>query len=70
VISLPQRVRAELRSLAASMPEQVRGALPDVDRVQPALDELFDAQERLFRWRYPDWHDFDPAADGVDTAAS
>lgn len=70
VITVPKHVRAELRKLAATMPDQVRGGLADAERVQPALDELFDAQERLFRWRYPDWHDFDPAAEGPDTAVS
>jgi hypothetical protein len=28
--------------------------------VQDTLDCLFDVQERLFRWRHPDWEDFDP----------
>jgi len=70
VTAVPERVRVEIHELAASMPAEVRGALARAERVQSALDELFDAQERLFRWRYPDWHDFDPDSEGFDTAAS
>ena len=28
--------------------------------VQDTLDSLFEIQERLFRWRYPDWDDTEP----------
>jgi len=34
------------------------------------LDGMFEIQERLFRWRYPDWHDFDPEDDELDVVAS
>jgi hypothetical protein len=57
-------VRSEIRELGESMPDQIAGALRDTGHVQDTLDSLFDVQERLFRWRYPDWHDFDP--DGGD----
>ena len=60
VRTVPKRLRTEIRRLAATMPEQVREPLRDSDRVQESLDGLFDVQERLFRWRYPDWQDFDP----------
>jgi hypothetical protein len=38
--------------------------LRDNGQVQDTLDSVFEVQERLFRWRYPDWHDVDP--DEVD----
>jgi hypothetical protein len=46
------------------MPERVSEPLRDNGQVQDTLDSVFEVQERLFRWRYPDWHDFDP--DEVD----
>lgn len=63
VKSVPARVRTELRDVAESMPDQVRGALRDTGQVQDTLDSLFDVQERLFRWRYPNWEDWDPDAE-------
>ena len=45
------------------MPAQIREPLRDTGHVQDTLDSLFDVQERLFRWRYPDWHDWDPEED-------
>ncbi len=60
------RVRAELRELASSMPAHVREPLRDGGQVQDTLDSLFEVQERLFRWRYPDWEDWDPEGDDFD----
>jgi hypothetical protein len=60
VKTVPARVRAELRELVETMPRQVRTSLRDSGHVQDTLDCLFDVQERLFRWRHPDWEDFDP----------
>jgi len=34
--------------------------------VQDTLDSLFEVQERLFRWRYPDWQDVEPDGDEAD----
>ena len=64
VKTISPRVRAEIRSLAASMPSHLREPLRDAGHVQDILDSLFEVQERLFRWRYPDWHDWDPDGDG------
>ena len=64
VTKVPPRVRVEVRDLAESMPHQVAEPLRDNGHVQDTLDSLFDVQERLFRWRYPDWHDWDPEAEG------
>src|SRR6202158_5169179 len=48
-------VRAELRGVVEAMPNHVREPLRDGGQVQDTLDSLFEVQERLFRWRYPDW---------------
>jgi hypothetical protein len=56
--------RAEIRKVGATMPGHVREALRDTGHVQDMLDSLFEVQERLFRWRYPDWRDWDPDSDG------
>jgi hypothetical protein len=66
--TLTPHVREELRGLAESMPSQVREPLRDGGQVQDTLDSLFEVQERLFRWRYPDWHDWDP--DEAEVVAS
>ncbi len=60
VKAVPAPVRAELRELVETLPRQVRTSLRDTGHVQDTLDSLFDVQERLFRWRHPDWQDFDP----------
>jgi hypothetical protein len=71
VKTVPARVRAEIRGLGGTMPNHVREPLRDTGHVQDTLDSLFEVQERLFRWRYPDWHDWDPDGDGaLDVVAS
>jgi hypothetical protein len=60
VKTVPRRVRAEVRELVESMPGGLCEPLRDTGTVQDTLDSLFEVQERLFRWRYPDWHDWDP----------
>ena len=70
VKTVPKAVRAQLRELEESMPKRIGGALSDSTQVQDTLDSLFEVQERLFRWRYPEWHDFDPDEDGLDVVAS
>lgn len=68
--SVPKPVRAQVRELAQSMPRRIGEGLRDSGHVQDTLDSLFEVQERLFRWRYPDWHDFDPDdVSFVDVAA-
>ena len=69
VKAVPRRVRAELRGVVAAMPNQIREALRDTGHVQDTLDSLFEVQERLFRWRYPNWQDFDPDGEEYDQAA-
>ena len=69
VRTVPKRVRAEICEVVGGMPDQVAEALRDTGQVQDTLDSLFEVQERLFRWRYPDWHDFDPEEE-LDIAAS
>lgn len=66
VKTVPAPVRAELRHVAGGMPDHVREPLRDTGKVQDTLDSVFEVQERLFRWRYPDWEDWDPDADEFD----
>jgi hypothetical protein len=65
VKTVPRPVRAEVRDLVESMPSGLREPLRDSTAVQDTLDSLFEVQERLFRWRYPDWCDWDPDEDLV-----
>src|SRR5256884_374362 len=70
VKTVPRRVRAELRGVVAAMPNQIREPLRDTGHVQDTLDSLFEVQERLFRWRHPDWEDWDPDGDEYEFVAS
>lgn len=70
VKTVPKRVRTDVRRLAETMPGDIGLGLRDSGQVQDTLDSLFEVQERLFRWRYPDWHDFDPEENGLGVAAS
>lgn len=63
VKTVPPPVRAELRDVAGAMPDHVREPLRDTGKVQDTLDSVFEVQERLFRWRFPDWEDWDPDAE-------
>ena len=69
VRTVPKPVRAELRDVVATLPNHVGEPLRDCGQVQDTLDSLFEVQERLFRWRYPDWHDFDPEGEDYDAIA-
>jgi len=60
VKTVPGPVRAELREVAENMPNHVREPLRDGGQVQDTLDSLFEVQERLFKWRFPDWADIEP----------
>lgn len=70
VKTVPKPVRAELREVVGTMPNHVGEPLRDTGQVQDTLDSLFEIQERLFRWRYPDWEDYDPEGDDYDVVAS
>ena len=70
VRTVPKRVRVEIREVVGTMPIRVAEPLRDSGQVQDTLDSMFEVQERLFRWRYPDWHDFDPEGGELDVVAS
>jgi hypothetical protein len=70
VTSVPKKIRVEVREVVSAMPEAAREALRDSGRVQDTLDSVFEVQERLLRWRYPDWRDFDPDDLGSESVAS
>ena len=63
VKTVPGAVRAEIRGVVGTMPTHVREPLRDGGQVQDTLDSLFEVQEQLFRWRYPDWQDIEPDGD-------
>ena len=69
VKTVPRSVRGELQQIAGSMPAPVREGLRDSAQVQDALDSVFEVQERLFRWRFPNWHDWDPDSGEYDKLA-
>ena len=60
---MPKPVRAEIRHLSTIIPLELGEPLRDSGQVQDTLDSLFEVQERLFRWRFPGWHDSDPDQD-------
>jgi hypothetical protein len=60
VKNVPTRLRAELRDVVGQMPGHIREPLKEEGHVQDTLDSLFEVQERLFRWRFPDWEDAEP----------
>jgi hypothetical protein len=60
VKTIPERVRVELREAFDEMPDSIRDTLRDSGHVQETLDSLFEVQEKLFRWRYPDWEPESP----------
>ncbi len=60
VKTVPAPLRAELRDLVDAMPGQIREPMREDGHVQDALDSLFEVQERLFKWRFPDWDDTEP----------
>jgi hypothetical protein len=66
VKTVPAPLRAEIRVLVEAMPRHIREPLPEDGHIQDALDNLFEVQERLFKWRFPDWDDTEP--DGLEFA--
>jgi len=70
VKTVPKPVRAEIRHLSTIIPLELGEPLRDAGQVQDTLDSVFEVQERLFRWRFPGWHDSDAAEDeDYDVAA-
>ncbi len=70
VKAVSRLMRAEILELVETMPRDVAEPLRESRQVQDTLDSVFEVQERLFRWRYPDWQDFDPEGEGFDVVAS
>lgn len=48
-------VRVEIREAMSELPHECREALRDSASVQELLDSMFEVQERLFRWRHPEF---------------
>src|SRR5258706_9542538 len=54
VKNVPAPLRAEIRVVVEAMPRHIREPLREDGHIQDALDNLFEVQERLFKWRFPD----------------
>ena len=48
-------VHDEIRGAVADLPEDCQEVLRDSPAVQDLLDSIFEVQERLFKWRHPDF---------------
>ena len=48
-------VRVEIKEAMDDLPKECTEVLRDTPSVQELLDSLFEVQERLFRWRHPDF---------------
>ena len=48
-------VREEIRDTVAELPDDCQEVLRDSPAVQELLDSIFEVQERLFRWRHPEF---------------
>ena|SRR2546423_9024844 len=55
VKTIPKPVREELKETIEALPEKCQEPFQDSEQVQETLDSVFEVQERLFRWRHPDW---------------
>ena len=69
VKDVPKVVRAQLQAVAGKMPDHVGEPLQNTryvqGHVQEMLDRVFEVQERLFRWRFPDWQDWEPGEEEI-----
>jgi|SRR5690242_1274052 len=57
---LPAPMRTQLLEVVEVMPDHIREPLRTDGPVQDTLDSVFEIQERLFRWRFPEWDDTEP----------
>lgn len=55
VKTIPAPLRSEIKETISELPEQCLNAFSDSERVQEALDSVFELQERLFKWKDPNW---------------
>ena len=55
VSGVPRSLRTRVRAAIQELPEPCRTPVSEKASVQQVLDLLFDVQERLFRWRHPEF---------------
>lgn len=55
VKTLSRADRADIRTSLDELPGQCRDVFKDTERVQDALDSVFEMQERLFKLRFPEY---------------
>jgi hypothetical protein len=48
-------LREDIKTTVADLPEDCQEVLRDSPTVQDLLDSMFEVQERLFRWRHPEF---------------
>lgn len=61
---LPKDVRSDIRVALDELPQPCQDLYQDTEKVQDALDSVFDIQERLFKLRFPEYG-FDEDDDSI-----
>jgi hypothetical protein len=56
VKTLSEQQRVEIRDSLGELPAECLGIFRDHERVQEVLDSVFEMQERLFRFRHPEFN--------------
>jgi hypothetical protein len=56
VKSLSNQQRVEIRDNLGELPQECLDIFRDGERVQEVLDSVFEMQERLFRYRHPEFN--------------
>jgi hypothetical protein len=55
VKTVPPPVREEIRETIGQLPDHCKEPFRDSEQVQETLDSVFEVQERLFKWRHPEF---------------
>ena len=55
VKTIPGPVLEEIRETIGQLPDHCKEPFRDSEQVQETLDSVFEVQERLFRWRHPEF---------------
>jgi hypothetical protein len=69
VKTIPAQLRDEIRETIEQLPEHCKEPFRDSSEVQQTLDSVFEVQERLFRWRHPEFPLAEEQEDELDRAS-
>jgi chromosome condensin MukBEF ATPase and DNA-binding subunit MukB len=69
VKTVPPPMREEIRDTIEQLPDHCKEPFRDSEQVQEMLDSVFEVQERLFRWRHPEFPLDDELEDELDRAS-